>query len=343
MTETSERQQHSLGEFTKRTIVVAAMIAAVALVCYAAQVFLLAFAGVLVAVFLDFLACKLAAAARITRGKAFAIVASAIALLFALGIWELAPRIADQISDLVHTLPQGFERLRTYLEGREWGRTVLSDVPTMLASADITGRLSDLLSKVVEGVGALIVVAAAGLYLGINPPVYRRGFLRLFPENRRARAAEVLDEVAYTLRWWVLGQLIPMSVLGVLTVIGLKILGMPLAFTLGLFTGVMIFIPYIGALIALAVTVLVALAEGSHTVLYVFLWFIGVHIGEGYFLTPLVQKRAIYLPPGLAILGQVLLGLLVGFLGFALATPLTAAAVVLVKMLYLRERPEHHS
>jgi predicted PurR-regulated permease PerM len=338
----SERR-HGSVEFTRRLLIVVAVIAAAALVWYAAEVLLLAFAGVLVAVFLDFLAAKLAAAAGISRGKAFAIVAGAISLLLVFALWELMPRIANQISDVVRALPQGFERLEMYLQSRKWGRTVLGELPSLLASADITGRVTNLLNKVLQGLAGLIVIVVAGLYLGINPAVYRRGFLKLFPEDCRSRAGQVLNEVGYTLRWWVLGQLVPMVVLGGLTILGLELLKVPLAFTLGLFTGAMIFIPYIGALIALVVTVLVALTEGSNAVLYVLLWFFGVHIAEGYFLTPLVQKRAVYLPPGLAILSQVLMGLLVGFLGLALATPLTAAAVVVVKILYLHETPEHHA
>ncbi len=126
------------------------------------------------------------------------------------------------------------------------------------------------------------------------------------------------------------------------TTIGLWLLHVPLAFTLGLLTAFMIFIPYIGSLIALAVTLLVALIQGPTQVLYVTILFLGVHIAEGYLLTPMVQRRAVYLPPALTILSQVVMGMLLGFLGLALATPLTAAVLVLVEMLYLRESPRHH-
>ena len=81
---------------------------------------------------------------------------------------------------------------------------------------------------------------------------------------------------------------------------------------------------------------------GTNTVLYATVLFIGIHIAESYLLT-LVQRRAVYLPPALTIVIQVLLGLLAGFIGLALATPITAASLVLVKMLYLGEQPEHHS
>jgi predicted PurR-regulated permease PerM len=256
--------------------------------------------------------------------------------------WEAIPRIGDQVNQLIQSLPQAFERLRRYLQGREWGQAVLAHLPTMLGSANIVSSFTSALSKAFDGAAGLVVIAVTGLYLGANPRLYQRGLLKLFPDEHQARARDIFNEVAYTLRWWVLGQLIPMGVLGVATVIGLWLLHIPLAFTLGLFTAFMIFIPYIGSLIALAVTLLVALIQGPMSVLYVFIFFIGVHVAEGYLLTPLVQKRAVYLPPALTILTQVLMGLLLGFIGLALATPLTAAALVLVKMLYLHERPEHH-
>lgn len=330
------------AEFTVRAVIVLALVAAVALVCYAAEVFLVAFAGALVAILLDYLAGRLCRRAGIGRGKAFALVAGGISLALAFAFWELSPRVADQVSLLIHTLPTGFERLRASMQRTEWGRALLAELPDMVASADLTQRLSTFLNKAFEGVAALVVIAVAGLYIGLHPRLYRDGFLQLIPERSRGRTAEVLEEVRYTLLWWILGQMVPMTLLGIATTIGLMLLHVHLAFTLGLFTGFMIFIPYIGSLIALVVTLLVALTEGSSTVLYVVLWFLGVHIAEGYLLTPLVQKRAVYLPPALTILSQVLLGLLVGFLGLALATPLTAGGMVLVKTLYLHQRPAHH-
>jgi predicted PurR-regulated permease PerM len=104
----------------------------------------------------------------------------------------------------------------------------------------------------------------------------------------------------------------------------------------------MIFIPYIGSIIAFGVTVLVTLVQGMTTVWYVTLLFVGVHIAEGYLLTPFVQRRAVYIPPALTIVSQVLMGTLLGFLGLALATPVAAVSLVLVKMLYLHEKPRHH-
>ena len=115
----------------------------------------------------------------------------------------------------------------------------------------------------------------------------------------------------------------------------------PLAFVLGLLTGAMIFIPYVGSWIAFVPTVLVSLTKGTETTIYVVVLYLAVHAMEGYVLTPLVQKRAVLLPPVLTILSQLLLWKISGLLGVALATPIAAAALVVVKMVYLHEEVEH--
>jgi predicted PurR-regulated permease PerM len=339
------KPRHSAGrppDFAWRALTVVVLLALAALLWYTAKVFLLAFAGVLLAVFLDFVAGQLAAAARMRRGWAFAIVTVGISLLLGLAAWTALPRVADQVSQFVRSLPEDFGRVQFYLQKTEWGRTLLQFIPDLLASSGLTGRISTVLGQAFYGLAALVVIAVLGIYLGANPAFYERGLLKLFPAERSEEISAVLSEVGYTLRWWVIGQLIPMSVLGIVTIAGLRLLQVPLAFTLGLFTAFMIFIPYIGSLIAFAVTLLATLVQGTQTVLYVTLLFIGVHIVEGYLLTPLVQKRAVYLAPALTIVSQMLLGLLLGFLGLALATPITAASLVVVKMLYLHEKPRHH-
>lgn len=328
-------------EFTRRAMILLALIAAAAIVCYTAKVFLLAFAGLLLAVFLEFLASRLAAHTRISRGWSFAIVSIGIALLLVAAAWYSAPHVADQISQLIYGLPQFLTRVRDYISQRPWGGPLLTYLPSALASANLTGSIASVLFGVAKTLAAVVVIAVVGLYIGANPVLYEHGLLRLFGEHSDL-VRYVGQEVCYTLRWWVLGQLVPMGVLGFATWIGLRLMHIHLAFTLALFTGLMVFIPYIGSLIALVAAILVAAVQGAQQVLWVFLLYIGIHTAEGYLLTPLVQKRAVHVPPALTILSQVLMGLLLGFLGLALATPLTATLLVLVRILHLREAPAHH-
>lgn len=333
---TSRRQ-----EFAWRALIAVALIAAAALVWYTASVFLLAFGGVLLAIFLEFLAGKLCEVTPLSRGWAFAVVVVGIAGLLGVAWWYAIPHIQNQVDQLIRGLPGALGRLRVYLDQREWGRMVIAQLPGMLAGSNIPGEIVSVMVRLFDGLAAVVVIAVVALYVGAVPALYERGLTSLFRDHRE-RALDVFGEIGYALRWWLLGQLVPMVFLGVATGIGLWLLGLHLAFTLGLFTAFMVFVPYIGSLIALVVAVLVALVQQPALTLWVVILFLGVHLAEGYLITPMVQRRAVYVPPALTILAQVLMGLLLGFLGLALATPLTAATLVAVKMLYLHQRPEHH-
>jgi predicted PurR-regulated permease PerM len=329
------------NEFARRTLIVIALLAGAALVWYTAVVLLLAFSGVLLAILLDAAASWAAERTGVARGWAFLFVVLAFAAAVGVTLWQIVPRVIVQVNEMVQEAPQAISELRDYLQRSDWGRAVLSQMPQVVGP-ELFGKITLIPSKVFEAAAGIVVVLVTGLYMGADPELYRGGLLRLAPEQERERANEILEELGYTLRWWILGQLVPMLVLGIATSIGLWMLGMRLAFTLGLLTGVMVFIPYLGSLIAFGAAMLVAAMQGFTLMLYVAALFLAVHAAEGYVLTPLVQKRAVHLPPALTILAQVFMGMLLGFLGLALATPLAAALLVVVKMLYLGERPEHH-
>ncbi len=324
--------------FARRILVALALVALFAIFWYTANVLLLAFAGVLGAIILDAITRWLRGRTGLGHAEAYLIVLGGLIALIVVAVWQLAPRLILQISQLVRVIPMAITNLRNYLDQYAWGKALVASAPSV-SFLGLIGTVTDLAFKVVEGVGGVLVIAVVAGYVAGNPDPYRRGLLSLFPPPIRARATEVLHATARTLRHWMLGQLVPMTVLGIATTIGLWLLGIPLVFTLGLFTGLMIFIPYIGSFIAFLLTVLVTLSQAPGKVIYVAAFFLAVHIAEGYFLTPLVQRRAVYLPPALTILAQVLMATLLGFLGLALATPMAAAGLVIVKMLYLQENP----
>ena len=125
-------------------------------------------------------------------------------------------------------------------------------------------------------------------------------------------------------------------VVGVTSTIGLWLLGVTSALALGMLAGLLTFVPYLGPLIAAVVAILVGLADGTATAVWVALLYLGIQLTEG-MLEPLVQQRAVYLPPVLLLVSQLALGVLVGFVGIVLATPLAAALMVMVQMLYVED------
>jgi predicted PurR-regulated permease PerM len=128
-----------------------------------------------------------------------------------------------------------------------------------------------------------------------------------------------------------------MVVLGTQITIGLWLLGIPMAFALGLLSAVLTFVPYVGPIIATVPAVLVALSVSSTKAFYVLLLCIAVQNIEGYLITPAIHQKAVSLPAGLTVAFQVFMALVAGPLGIIVATPLLAVVFVLVRRLYVED------
>ena len=139
------------------------------------------------------------------------------------------------------------------------------------------------------------------------------------------------------MRWWFLGQLVSMIVLGVTVSLGLMLLGVELWLSLGLLTGLFTFVPILGPIIAGAPILLVSFTESTDVGLSVLVFYLLVQNVEGNFLVPYIQHRAVHLPPALLLAAMVVLGALFGLPGFILAAPLTVVGLVLVKKIYLEK------
>jgi predicted PurR-regulated permease PerM len=307
----------------------------------AAGLFLLLFAALLFASFLQGISEVLTARTRLSFGWSLPIVLLLLGVLVVGTVWLLAPRVADQIGRLAATLPQVLRRYAGTLEQYQLGRWILSRAPpwsetyaglgSLLVS--VSGFFSSALGIVVDG----ILVFVIGLYLAVQGESYREGMLRLLPAARRHRAREVLGVVDSTLRNWLVGKTVSMAALGVMAFIGLSLLKIPLALTLALITALLTFIPNFGAVLSVILPVLIALTQSPVQALYVLVFYAFMQHLEGYFITPMIMKRAIQLPPALLITAQVFMAYSFGLAGLALAAPLTAVALVLVKMLYVED------
>lgn len=183
----------------------------------------------------------------------------------------------------------------------------------------------------------IYVVVLLVAYFLINPFPYAKGIIALFPKSKRQRIRETIKKIYLTLQLWLEGKLLSMLTVGVLTIIGLYILGFPLALTLGLIAGLLSFIPNFGPIISVIPAILVAFTQGPSAVLYVILLYIGVQAVESNIITPVIQRHMIHLPFAMILLAQIIFGILTGVLGLILATPITAAIIVAVRMLYVHD------
>ena len=142
--------------------------------------------------------------------------------------------------------------------------------------------------------------------------------------------AVVVDRIGDTLERWLMAQMITMFAVFLITWLGLAILGIPSSFILGVQAGLLTFIPTVGALIGGLIVVLASLASGWIAALSAFVLFLGIHALESYILTPMLQRQALEIPPATLFAVQILLGVVFGIWGLALALPLVAVAKVVI-------------
>jgi predicted PurR-regulated permease PerM len=181
-----------------------------------------------------------------------------------------------------------------------------------------------------------VVVFISTIYLVIRPEPWVNGFVSLFPAEWRQRTREVLQALYHTVQRWFLGQLAAMTFIGVFWAISLSLIGVPFALLLGIFSGLISFIPYLGALISVVVPVVLALISDPFSAVYVILAFIIIQQIEGNLLQPIVMSRAVDLHPALVVFALLVMGTLFGIVGVFLAVPLVAVLQVLVRELWVQ-------
>lgn len=337
MTDTGEKPD--LLVCFSRGVLVRLVLIAIALVVlfYARRVFLVAFAGILLAVVLRALASWLERHVAFLGPKSSyaTIVCLILALALASG-YLLGPRIIMQAHEIVKAIPQSIANVRTAAARYEWGRDITHILDRSMQTQQISGWATHLATGSVELIADGAVILVIGLFLGANPSLYRNGLVQLVPTAHREKAGELLKDLRRCLTGWFLGQLIPMSVLGIATLVGLWLLGIPLAFTLGLFTGLMLFVPYAGAVLAFLPTALLAFTQSPMLMLYVTILYLGIHMAEAYVITPLAQRYAVRLPPALTLLSQLFMWKVAGLLGVLVTTPLAAVSLVVIQRLYMK-------
>ena len=181
-----------------------------------------------------------------------------------------------------------------------------------------------------------VVVVISTIYLVISPEPWINGFVSLFPAGWRQRAREVLQAMYHTVQRWFIGQLAAMTFIAVFWAISLSVIGVPFALLIGIFSGLISFIPYVGALISVVIPVLLALISDPFTVVWVILAFIVIQQIEGNILQPIVMSHAVDLHPALVVFAILVMGTLFGLVGIFLAVPLMAALQVLVRELWVQ-------
>jgi predicted PurR-regulated permease PerM len=221
---------------------------------------------------------------------------------------------------------------------REAPAAAAPHLPSAGALASSGGAILSQTWKIVLGtvgaVGNFFIVLFLGLCFAAQPGVYRNGLIYMAPARRRRNVAVVVDRIGETLQRWLIAQMITMFAVFLITWIGLALIGIPSSFILGVQAGLLTFIPTVGALIGGLIVVLASLASGWIAALSAFVLFLGIHALESYILTPMLQRQALEIPPATLFAFQILLGVVFGVWGLALALPLIAVVKVVIDFLH---------
>jgi predicted PurR-regulated permease PerM len=316
------------------------VLAAIALALLAwqlSEVFLLVFGGIVAATALRSLSVPLQRWSGLSSGPAVAVAVLVAIAIFGVVGWLIGDRMAGQIEALRQRLPQALDALTAWLNGHAIGLAIL-DLWRDAKGGDLPwARVANAATLSLKALASAFLMLVLGIYLAANPPLYRRGLLRLLPPSWRTPVDDALVASGHALARWLMGQAVSMSFVGTTTAVGLALLRLPMALSLGIFAALLGFIPFFGAISSGVLAVVFAFVQGPTQALYVAALVIAIQQMENHLLVPLIQRWSVSLPPVLSIIAAVVFGVLFGVPGVIFAAPLMVVSVELVRRLYLEE------
>jgi predicted PurR-regulated permease PerM len=328
----------STVDFARKVLTGALIIAVLFAMWEIGQVLVLGFGGVVVAVVLRTMAEPVQRTLRVSDHVALLIVTLGLLGLSIAFFTVFGSLAIGQFTALLKEIPgavaSGRKWLTSYQEGR-WFLTLLGN--TDAPSGETLLQALPLAGGVLGGLGEAILILLTGIYLAADPNTYVRGIVRLFPPHRRIRVGHIMNATAEALQRWLMGMALDMLFVGIVTGVGLWIVGVPLPFALGVLTGVAVFVPYIGPTAATIPGLLLALSVSPTLAFYAAIVYAVALTIEGNVTQPLLQRWAVSLSPVLNLLAIVAFGIIFGAWGAVLATPMAVALSVLVRKGYVED------
>jgi predicted PurR-regulated permease PerM len=300
-------------------------------------IFLLLFASVILAILLTTVTDWMQKHMKMKQGAALALFLLVLVSVVWLLIWMQGDNFARQFATLEVELPSAAKKLLAQVQSHQWGQWLLRMTPgSDQISNGVSLALSSIGGIVVSSatvLAGLVIVLSLAIYMSSEPGMYYNGLRRLVPEKHREKLDSCAASIVQILRWWVLAKLLSMTMVGILITVGLSIVGVPLAGTLGVIAALMTFIPNVGPIISVIPAALLALANSGTQGLLAMLVYAIVFTLEGYVVTPMLERNIVKLPPALTLTMQLLLAAIAGPVGVALAAPFAAAILGALEVL----------
>lgn len=279
------------------------------------------------------------------------IVLGALALALGLMGLGLGSVVGEQAQQLAATFPALLEDAQRRVEqlqerfGLDTGLSLdpqrLLDSARDFLSGDTVSAVASVGASVANVLSLGVVILISTVYAVARPKPLVNGFVSLFPAGWRGRVREVLKELYETVQRWFLGQLASMFVIGLLFTVSLSIIGIPYALLLGILSGLLAFVPYVGALLSVVAPILLALVSNEPLdAVWVLVAYGFIQAIEGNLVQPVVMSRAVELHPVVVVFALLVMGTLFGLVGVLLAIPLVASLQVLVRELWVERMDE---
>ena len=323
-TSPTQIESPELRREANRAFVWALVVGLLVLAIYLAQSLLVIFGALVFAAMLDGGARLLGRVLHIGRAwRVMIVMACAIAFL----VWLVSfagSQIAAQAAEFPAIVTEQIGRAVAFLrsKGFDIGETDLQNLAGQLFTG--VGTLGRAIGGVFGGFATIILLVTIGIYLAVDPRPYERGLSWMIAERHRAQVADTLDHMAFNLRRLLFGRLVGMVAEGFFTWGLLSLIGVPMAALLGLITGVLAFIPNIGALVAGILMTLVGFSGGPEMGLWTIASYFLIQTFDGYVLVPMIAKKTVDLAPALVLGFQLVMGVLFGVLGLTFADPMLA-------------------
>jgi predicted PurR-regulated permease PerM len=279
------------------------------------------------------------------RGLGTLAVLGGLTLILGIMGRALVPVIEEQARELAETFPELLVNAQDFIERLQSAMGLetsfgldpqnLLDSARNFFSGGALATVANVGASVANVISFTVVIAIATIYAVARPAPLINGFVALFPAGRRQRVREILDGMYETVQRWFLGQLVSMTIIGVLSTVSLSLIGIPFALLLGVFSGLISFIPFVGPMISVIPPMLLALIGIPIDALWVLLAYAGIQMIESYLIYPLVMSRAVSLHPAVVMFALLIMGTLFGFVGVLLAVPLVTALHVLLRELWI--------
>jgi predicted PurR-regulated permease PerM len=323
-------------DFVRRFLIALAILGLAYFFWSITSVLLLIFVAILIAVLLSAFADLIARRTPVPKGWSLTVATLVVAALLGTFLYLFGAQLGGQLGQVARQLPEAIDAVGARFDIPDAAEK-LEEVVQSNADGAALSRAAGLGFTVLGIVADLVLVVVAAIYLAADPDLYRRGATKLFPPSQHERIFDAMTVTGNALRLWFGGQLVSMALVGTLSGLAFWWIGLPSPLALGIIAGVTNFIPFLGPILGSIPAVVFAFTIDMNAVL----WTVGavtvIQQIEGNVIMPIVQRRAVSMPPALALFAIVVFGLLFGFLGIFLAVPLTVTLMVLVKKLWVRQ------